>query len=173
MYTYIFYSIILLSLYFFRLEISNGYKATMNQINKLKMLGSAIQSFDNKKSTFKIILSSIKIISQVIWLTVIQRFVYKNVKKIDKNKYELFFAIEGKIYRVVVNHKRGPSHILQIIDANDNDITNKLEPYFNTSMNIIDEFTPNYFGYDTLTIETVCGTEHTFKENEIIKIKNS
>jgi hypothetical protein len=170
MYSYVFYGIILLSLYFFREEIINGYKSTINQINKLRLLGNAIHSLDNKKSAFKIILSSLKVICQVIWLSLIQRFVYKNVKKIDKNKYELFFGIEGKIYRLVVNHKRGPSHILQIIDNNDNDITNKLEPYFNTSMNIVNEFTPKYFGYDILTIETVCGTERTFKEDEIIKL---
>ena len=170
MYSYIFYGIILLSLYFFRVEISNGYKASMNQVNKLKMLGGAIYALDNKKSKLKIITSSVRVISQVIWLTLVQRFVYKNVKKVDKNKYELFFAIEGKIYRVVLNHRRGPSHILQIIDNDDNDITNKLEPYFNTSMNIITEFTPTYFGYDNLTIETVCGTEKTFKGDEIIKI---
>ena len=94
---------------------------------------SLYKNFKNvtKMSCFSIINKCIKLCYNYAYIRFFS-WVNKNViKKIDKNTYEISFVIGSKVYKIFVNHSREPSDILQIIDENNEDVTDIYEPFFN------------------------------------------
>ena len=50
-------------------------------------------------------------------------------KQYSKNKYEITYAINDKIYKIRSNFKKGPCPILKISNENNVDITYDILPY--------------------------------------------
>ena len=89
-----------------------------------------------------------------------QRFSHKNVKRISKNTYNISFTIGGNLYTLQIKCKGGPSNVIQIIDDQDNDITDILSPFINFSENV-DIVIPNLesLGYKSATYNMATGDE--------------
>lgn len=139
----------------------------VSKYNRWKRLNSLVST--SQKNKFTIIIVSLKLIFQAIWLSFLQS-INKTVKKINKNKYELSYIIEGKLYKLIVNVKRGPSPVLQIIDHLNNDVSSDILPFLGPNYNWHNiQFTPDFFGYKSLTFEISDGTEYTVQSNNVIK----
>jgi hypothetical protein len=138
-----------------------------NKYCKWRKLNSLVST--SNKTKIAIITVSLKLIFQAIWISFIQR-TNKTVKKLNKNKYEITYIVEGKIYKLVVNVTRGPSPVLQIInDAND-DVTYEVLPYVGPNYNWHNSsFTPEFFGFESLTFELADGTEYSVQNKRVIK----
>lgn len=85
------------------------------------------------------------------------------IRKIDRNLYEVSFVIGSKVYKMFVNHSREPSDILQIIDENNEDVTEIYEPFFNYTYI---QISPEQFGHDNIEIMYSDGESKEYKKNE-------
>jgi len=119
-----------------------------------------------------IIWYSLCMIYKIIWLRILQ-YVNTTVVCIGKNKYQVSYVINNKLYTFHTPIHRGPIPILQIIDDNDNDVTRLVLPYMGpqfkghgTSM----APTPTLLGYKSLTFEMCTGDSYTcLGDDHIIK----
>ena len=99
------------------------------------------------------------------------QYLDNSLKKIGKNKYELKYVINGKLYKKIIIPERGPLPIISITNENDDDITEHILPYIGPNNNFHNEnFSPNFFGYKKLLFEMCNGNIKIFKDYEIIKI---
>lgn len=147
--------------------ITNEMQSKYNRWRRLNSLVST-----TKKTKLAIIMVSLKLIFQAIWISFIQS-TNKTVKKLNKNKYELTYLVEGKIYKLVVNVTRGPSPVLQIINDTNDDVTSQVMPYLGPNYNWHNtSFTPEFFGFESLTFELADGNEYSVPKNKIIKQLN-
>lgn len=146
-------------------ELSNKY-------NKWIRLNSLVST--NQKTKLAIILVSLKLIFQAIWISFLQ-YTNKTVKKLAKNKYEISYVVEGKLYKLVVNVTRGPSPVLQVINESNEDITSKIIPYIGPDYNWHNsQFTPEFFNCETLSFELADGSEYSVNKNRsVIKSFNN
>ena len=138
-----------------------------NKYCKWRKLNSLVST--SKKTKLAIITVSLKLIFQAIWISFIQS-TNKTVKKLNKNKYELTYIVEGKIYKLVVNVTRGPSPVLQIINDTNDDVTYEVLPYVGPNYNWHNSsFTPEFFGFESLTFELADVTEYSVQNKRVIK----
>ena len=141
-----------------------------NKYCKWRKLNSLVST--SNKTKIAIITVSLKLIFQAIWISFIQR-TNKTVKKLNKNKYEITYIVEGKIYKLVVNVTRGPSPVLQIINDTNDDVTYEVLPYVGPNYNWHNSsFTPEFFGFESLTFELADGTEYSVQNKRVIKTFN-
>jgi len=139
----------------------------VSKYNRWKRLNSLVST--SNKNKLSIIIISLKLIFQAIWLSFLQS-TNKTVKKINKNKYELTYVVEGKVYKLIVNVTRGPSPVLQIIDNLNNDVSSEITPFLGPNYNWHNtQFTPDFFGYSSLTFELSDGTEYTVQSKNVIR----
>ena len=134
--------------------------------NKWIRLNSLVST--NQKTKIAIILISLKLIFQAIWISFLQ-YMNKTVRNIGKNKYEITYVVEGKLYKLVVNVTRGPSPVLQVINESNDDITSTIMPYIGPDYNWHNsQFTPSFFNCESLTFELADGTEYTVNKNRLL-----
>ena len=134
--------------------------------NKWIRLNSLVST--NHKTKLAIILVSLKLIFQAIWISMLQ-YVNKTVKKVGRNKYEISYVVEGKLYKLVVNVTRGPSPVLQVINQSNEDITTRIMPYIGPDYNWHNTyFTPEFFKCDSLSFELSDGTEYTVNKKRLV-----
>jgi hypothetical protein len=137
--------------------IKSSYKR-IGELRKLKQKMNITVSF---KMFF--------VLCWVLWtsfMLMLSQWLNKNIEQIGKNKYLVTFVIGGKKYSTIIKHEIGPSPILQVVDNNDNDITQIVEPYllFNST-----EITPGEIGYDNISIMNHDGTDVEYNKNDTIK----
>ena len=51
------------------------------------------------------------------------------VVKLGRNKFQVSYVVGGKLYTMIVTPVRGPAPVIQIIDDNADDVTDKVLPY--------------------------------------------
>lgn len=166
----IIYSLFLFIFYmFYRLDYHNiVYQNAAITYRRLRVLGSLVST--QHKNIGTIIRVSMYIILKSFYISFLQ-YINKSMKKIDKNTYELSYVLNGKLYKLRLKMKRGPRDIIQIIDHEDNDVTEHITTYLGPMDNFHgDEFTPDFFGKDSLTFYTSSGDEHHFERHSSIKI---
>jgi len=114
---------------------------------------------------------SLALINKALYLSFIQ-YMNNSVKKINKNTYEISYLVNGKMYNMIITPIKGPARILQVIDENNEDVTDMVLPYAGP---INDwhgrSFTPKDFKRSTLTFELGCGREITFKEDQTLNVE--
>lgn len=109
------------------------------------------------QSHYKTIGSIFKTCENILKVYFIQ-YVCTNTKMIKKGLYEIEYTIHLKTYKIQIPYKRGPSKYRSFFSHEQN-ITSKIIPYVGPNddfHNVL--YTPNDFGYDTLTIEYSDGT---------------
>ena len=99
------------------------------------------------------------------------QYMNSTVKKLDKNKFEITYVINGKMFKMITSPPKGPSLILQVSDDNQDDITEIVLPYLGPKNNWHNtEFTPSFFGSNSLSFEISNGDTKTFTGDEVIVI---
>lgn len=105
----------------------------------------------------KTICSLLKTCENIVKIYFIQN-VCTNSKMIKKNLYEIEYTIHLKTYKIQIPCKRGPSKYRHFFSHEQN-ITPAIMPYVGPNddfHNIL--YTPNDFGYDSISIEYSDGT---------------
>jgi hypothetical protein len=136
----------------------------VKKFNKFKEVNLLVSSIKKKKSS--IIWVSLKLIFQAIYISFIQ-YMNSSLRHIDNKTSELTYVINGRIYKMIIIRKRGPSPILQISNNFENDVTEQILPYMGPQYDWHgNTFTPEFFGYSSLTFELGNGTEYTYETND-------
>jgi hypothetical protein len=113
---------------------------------------------------------TVMVLLEAIYITLIQKL-NKSVKKIDRTTFELTYVINGKLYRMRVRPKRGPSPVMQISNEEQIDVTDQVLPYMGPSYDWHkNTFSPNCFGHQTLVFEFSDGSETTFEEKSTVSL---
>lgn len=108
---------------------------------------------------------SFQMIYKSLYLSFLQ-YMNNSVKKLDKKTYEVSYIINGKMYKMIVNHDRGPCPILQVTDGEHEDMTDTVIPYLGPSNDWHNhKFNPKFFGKESMTFELANGEEKTFGED--------
>jgi hypothetical protein len=104
------------------------------------------------KTPIMIIYKSICLIFQLMYSNFLN-YMNNMVQKKDAKTNIVKFVIGGKLFSLLISSKLGPEEILQIIDENDNDITNELLPFIRLQRNLM-KITPEKLGYGNIQIIT-------------------
>jgi hypothetical protein len=144
------------------------YNYILEKYSKWKRLNNLVSTQHNSK--FIITFISLQMVAESLYNSLIQ-YLNNSVIKLNKNTYIVSYVINGKLYKTVVVPKRGPLPVLNVIDENNNDISDIILPYLgpNNDWNKY-KFTPSFFKSKQLTFELLNGEIKIFNENEVIEI---
>lgn len=111
-----------------------------------------------------------KIIMKYLYLKMLQSL-YLTVIHTHRNRYEIQYVLHDKIYRMRTQVRRGPTKILQILDAEDNDITDDIRSYLGPNEDFHgQQLRPCDFGYEKVCFFLRNGMERVFEAEEIIQL---
>ncbi len=99
-----------------------------------------------------------------------------NVKQLTKNLFEISYNINNNQYKMIVEYKRGPCPILQVIDDKMEDVTDLVLPYFGHKYdwNGFKDYSLEYFDVKSLTFEMADGTSKTcIEDKDLYSLFNS
>lgn len=162
-----------ITIYFFKRFIDiDGYiilkEYLDNKYNKWKRLTNLVST--QYDSNFIITLISLKMVFQALYQSLLQ-YMDNSVIKIDKNKYELRYIINGKLYKMIVFPLRGPVPILNVKNEKNEDITDVVIPYLGHRNDWNGyKFYPQFFSCKELKIELTNGEIKIFNNSETIII---
>ena len=122
------------------------------------------------KSRSMIIFISTKMLAQAFYQNLLH-YLDNSLVKVDKNKYELKYVINGKLYKKIIKPDRGPIPVVSVTNENDDDVTEEILPYMGPNNNFHNEkFTPKFFGHNKLIFEMLSGNVFIFNSLENISI---
>lgn len=157
-------------------------------LHKLNIAAAATNTFRIKKKKFKSLMDLVATqhsnIAKILWvcLCMIFKAMYidliqilnRSVVKTDKHTYEVSYVVNGRVYTMHVKTKRGPRALIQALDENDRDLTEKLQAYLGPMEDFHGaEFTPEFFGAHDLTVHLSSGVEVRFSKTEPIRFSKA
>lgn len=109
---------------------------------------------------------------KTVYTIAVQSMIYKNIKKINRNIYEVGIYIENKPYKVRVKIQRGPSLLEDVVYENKS-VLKDIEPYLNVRNIEFVSVTPNEIGYTKpLTFDYGCDIQTIKPSDSLYKLKN-
>jgi len=122
----------------------------------------------NYKGVFTIIWISLCMVSQALWVSLIQ-YMNSTIIPIEGGKYKVTYVIKGKTYKMIVKPTRGPRKVLLVSDAKQEDVSYQIFPYLGPEENFHGEiYTPRFFEHEELIFEMSNGDEKIFKADDNI-----
>lgn len=135
---------------------------------KLKRLYNLVAT--RHTSSVIITFISIEMLLQAFYQSLVQ-YLDNSIKKIGKNKYELKYVINGKLYKKIIIPERGPLPVILIMNEKNEDVTEQILPYIGPNNNFHNEkFNPIFFGYKKLIFEMLNEETRVFYNAETIII---
>lgn len=148
--------------YYKRKQIKKNYE----DWQELKKLVSSTE-----KNWFRINIVSLKIIGKMYYNSFRKRFFLHKPNTIDKNTFQIDYHLNDKSYKIIIKNKKGPTPILQVLNTDNQDITEKILEYAGPQYNFHGyKFTPKFWNYQKLVFVLSTGEEKTFTENEFIDL---
>lgn len=142
------------------------YDIYLKKYNKWNRLNKLVST--KYKSPLMIKWVSILMISESLYSKLLQ-YLNNSVKKMDKNKYEVYYIINGKNYKMVVSPSRGPIQIAQVINEHGIEVTDHILPYMGPNNDWHNtKYNPNFFNYKSLIFELNNGDKKIFNNSETI-----
>ena len=101
-------------------------------------------------------------------------FLNKTVEKIpgQNNHYVVSYVIRGKLYKMIVTPKKGPTHVAFIFDQDDNDVSDVVFPYLGPRYDFHHShiLTPKFLGFSKLKFIYIEVDEKIFSEEDILAL---
>ena len=120
--------------------------------------------YSHQKKCCGILYDTCVLLYHIIKFKILQYINSQFVHKIDRNKYLITFTIGSKLYKTIITHKSiMKDDILQIVDDNDNDVTDFVQPYINFNNITI---TPQTLNHDNLYIIYSSGQSKYYLSND-------
>jgi len=142
------------------------YDMIIKKYNGWKRLNNLVST--KYKSPWMIRWVSMLMVFESLYLKLIV-YLNNSVKKIDKNKYEVSYVINGKIYKMVTTTARGPIPVIQILNEDNIDVTEHIAPYMGPNNDWHNrKYFPNFFNYKLLIFEMSDGEKKKFNDSETI-----
>jgi hypothetical protein len=146
------------------------YQSVRNKQERIRRLMRVVAS-DKNKNLAKVVWVTICMLVEALYVSLIQ-MLNKSVKRIDGNTFEVSYVVSGKLYRMIVKPKRGPSPVIQISNENQEDVTDQVLPFMGPTYNWHGNttFSPNFFNYQSLIFEFADGSEKVFHQKAHTKL---
>jgi hypothetical protein len=113
----------------------------------------------------------LKVLTKYFYLKLLQT-IYITVVHLNKNTYEIQYALHDKIYKIRTHARRGPSKIVRILDHVDNDITEDVRTYMGPNEDFHGQSVcPQDIGYERVCICLRNGDQIGFASHEPIVVK--
>jgi hypothetical protein len=140
--------------------------------NDFRDLNQAVSRFH--KNPCKILYISTEMVCKKWWFQVLHWINNSIEKHIDKNVSILTYVLDGKLYKIVLDHRKGPPLVLLVTDEKEEDVTSLVVPFLGPKRDWHKrEFTPAFWGKEQLSFELATGTNKTFKKEEVITLNSS
>ena len=94
--------------------------------NRWKKLNRLVST--QHRTAWAIFYYSLTLICRVFYLSCVQ-YLNNTVVKLNSKIYLINYVIKGRQYSMIIKPKRGPTPVLQIINEDQEDITEKVLPY--------------------------------------------
>jgi len=105
-----------------------------------------------------------------MYLSILQYFNKTLIQK-DKNTFELSYTVCGNVYKMIIRVKRGPRKLIYAYDQDSKDVTETLQMYLGPNDDFHHaKFTPDYFGYESITVNLSDGEEKIYTRFQPITI---
>ncbi len=163
MFPYIFLVIgILFTSFLYRIEAHLVLKdVAVTKYRRWRSLNQLVST--TERNNVRIVWISFKMVMHTMYIAFLQ-YMNTSVYKLDRKTFELSYVINGKLYKMVVIQKRGPTPVLQVSNDLQTDVTDQVLPYMGPQHDWHGtRFSPEFFGHQSLTFELSDGTEHTYE----------
>jgi len=109
-----------------------------------------------------------QIMSEYAYIRLMQ-YMHKNVSHLDKDRSVLTYELDGRLYKIILNRRRGPPVIHMVIDQDDNDVSELVLPYMGPLRDWHNrELTPEFWGKKSLVFHLANGEEITCTEKQFL-----
>ena len=123
------------------------------------------------KNLGMIVMISVQLIFKALWLSFLQ-WINTSVIPLKDDMFEVSYVIKGRVYKMIIQPVNGPSPILIAISESNDDVTSHINPYLGPRHDFHGtKFTPEFFGYTTLTLELSSGEDRTFDKEDVLCVK--
>jgi hypothetical protein len=124
------------------------------------------------KSLATIIWVSCSMIAKMYWMNIVQ-WANTVVEHIDSKNVIISYVVHGKLYKMHVKMRRGPTQVLLVTDQNGDDVTDEVLPFFGPAQDWHGRsYTPSFWTRNLLNFEMASGEAKMFKENEKIDLSS-
>ena len=118
------------------------------------------------KSPIAIKIMSVYMVLKFSYFQIMQ-YLTNSVTKIDKHHYEISYAINGRLHKMIIKPERGPSRIEKIVDHENNDITDIIMEYHGPKQK---RLSPSFFNTQFIVIHRIDGGVITINDVEEIDL---
>jgi len=127
------------------------------------------------KTVGLIIWVSCAMIVKMMWLNFLH-WAFSHIEHTDKQHAILSYVLNGRLYRLVLPIRRGPSPVLLITDENGDDVTDQILPFLGPNEDWHGQtFTPAFWQKESLTFELSDGSDSlAFTKNQpvVLSVQN-
>lgn len=147
------------------------YRTVTDKYQRFRSLNTLVST--QHTNQLKILWVAVCLICKMLYLSLWQKL-NKTIVKVDKNIYEIQYVLEGKLYRMLVSPKRGPSRVLQVIEE-DEDVTDHVLPYLGPQENASHALTltPKLLGRKDLVFNLATGDDLLIRDHQVIVLHES
>jgi hypothetical protein len=143
-------------------------EAVVTRYRKFRSLNKLVET--QYKGVCMIMWVSVSMIAKMYWMNFLQ-WANNSIEKLDRKTVVISYVMNGKMYKFVVKEKRGPADIIVVTDEKGEDVSNKVIPYLGPQENFHGrKFTPEFFGFESMTFITAMGEEQTFSKTDKIEL---
>lgn len=144
---------------------------TVAKYKKFRKINNLVST--NYKGFFTIIWISLYMVTQALWISLIQ-YLNSSIVCLKNGQYLVTYVIKGKTYKMVVKPVRGPRKVIIVSDNNDEDVSYLIFPFLGPEENFHGKvYTPEFFDKEELIFELSNGSEKIFKADEEIKLSTN
>lgn len=110
-----------------------------------------------------------RVLVKYYYLAFLQK-IYRTVIHLQKNNYEIQYALHDRIYKIRTRSRRTPTQIMDVQDHEGNDITEEVRSYLGPNEDFHGQrLRPFDIGYERLCVRLRNGREKIFKTDEYIQ----
>lgn len=122
------------------------------------------------KTVWSIVWVSLCMVAKMYWINFLQ-WANNTIEYVDNKHVCITYVLQGRMYKMVVKLRKGPSDILLVTDEDSNDVTDMVLPYLGPQGDWHGkEFKPEFWKKRMLNFELSSGEQETFLENEVVKV---
>jgi len=140
----------------------------MSTYDDIKTLTSEVAVIH--KSTGAIICNTLDVLRKKLWFDFLQR-INNSITRVDKNTSILTYTLDGRLYKTVLDHRKGPPLVLLVTDESGDDLTSEVVPFLGPKRDWHRrDFTPKFWNKELLEFELATGENKEFQNDEVIRL---
>jgi hypothetical protein len=143
-------------------------EAVLTRYRRFRELNKLVET--KYKTIGMILWVSLSMVAKMYWMNFLQ-WANNTIDHIDNKTVIVSYVLNGKLYRMVVRPRKGPTNVLLITDEDDEDVSDTVLPFMGPNQDWhYKEFSPSFWNKKSLTFEMSTGLQKTFSENQKIEI---